>query len=227
MRFFSLIWFSFILIFFSFSTTKLPNYILPAIPAVSIIISHGMAEFREKPSSVPLIIIGFLSILFAAAFLIGVNKIRLYLPDFDITWLYVITIVMLLFAVVSFYGILKRKNIFLSMACLTFVFLMIISLKIIPYVNKTLQESLYRCSLYVKENLKDRIVFTYKINKPSIVFYSDRKIPKIDSEEELLNRIQKNDKIMIITSVKDLSFLKDRGLKILWEGEGYAVLEKL
>ncbi|ACI21667.1 ArnT family glycosyltransferase [Thermodesulfovibrio yellowstonii] len=227
LRFFSLIWFSFILIFFSFSTTKLPNYILPAIPAVSIIISHGMAEFREKPSSVPLIIIGFLSILFAAAFLIGVNKIRLYLPDFDITWLYVITIVMLLFAVVSFYGILKRKNIFLSMACLTFVFLMIISLKIIPYVNKTLQESLYRCSLYVKENLKDRIVFTYKINKPSIVFYSDRKIPKIDSEEELLNRIQKNDKIMIITSVKDLSFLKDRGLKILWEGEGYAVLEKL
>lgn len=224
---FSLIWFLFIFIFFSFSTTKLPNYILPAIPALSIIISHGMVEFKQKYSSIPLIIIGLLSVSFITVFLVEGNKIKLYLPDFDITWVYIIIIVMALFAVVSFYGLLKRKNIFLSMTCLTFVFLMIISLKIIPYVNKTLQESLYRCSLYVKENLKDRKVFTYKINKPSIIFYSDRKIFKIDTEEELLNIIQKNDKIGIIIAVKDLNFLKDKGLKISWEEDGYAVLEKL
>ncbi|GLI52815.1 ArnT family glycosyltransferase [Thermodesulfovibrio yellowstonii] len=226
LKIFSLIWFLFIFIFFSFSTTKLPNYILPAIPAASIIISHGMVEFKQKYSSVPLIIAGFLSASFIGIFLIGINKIKLYLPNFDITWMYAIIIVMALFAVVSFYSLLKRKNMILPIACLTFGFLMIISLKIIPYVNKTLQESLYRCSLYVKENLKDRAVFTYKINKPSIVFYSDRKIYKIDSEEELLNRIQKNDKIVIITSVKDLSFLKDKGLKALWEEDGYAVMEK-
>lgn len=191
LRFFSLIWFSFILIFFSFSTTKLPNYILPAIPAVSILISSGMAEFREKTSSVPLIIIGFLSILFATTFLFGVNKIRLYIPDFDITWLYVIYILMLLFAIVSFYGILKRKKIFLPITCLTVVLLMAISLKIIPYVNKTPQEGLYRISLYVKENFKDSEVVTYKINKPSIVFYSDKKILKVNSEKRYLTFLDK------------------------------------
>ncbi len=46
---FLLIWFGFIFLFFSFSTTKLPNYILPAIPAVSMLISMGMC--REEDSS--------------------------------------------------------------------------------------------------------------------------------------------------------------------------------
>lgn len=43
---FSLIWFAFVFVFFSISTTKLPNYILSSVVAASILVSSGI--MREK-----------------------------------------------------------------------------------------------------------------------------------------------------------------------------------
>ena len=45
---FAFIWLAFIVAFFSLSITKLPNSILPAVPAVAILIASGMAEVQKN-----------------------------------------------------------------------------------------------------------------------------------------------------------------------------------
>ncbi len=46
-------WISIILIFFSLSSTKLPNYILPLYPALAILTSHAMLAWKNNPESFP------------------------------------------------------------------------------------------------------------------------------------------------------------------------------
>lgn len=228
---FCLIWFCFIFLFFSFSTTKLPNYILPAIPPMSILISYGMTEVDSRFSRIPYVSLLFLSILIVISLIIVKSKTSALLPYFDLSWLNTLVLVMGLFVIVTIYALLKRKRIYAFFAGLSFILIFIVSIKVLPAINEYMEGTLYRYSIYAKQVLQENdILITYKINNPSIVFYSDKRILKIDSEKELIQKIEKmksiseqNIKIFVISRTKDLKFLKSIGLNLLKEDRDYAI----
>ena len=62
---FALAWFIFPLIFFSFSGSKLPGYILPIAPAVALIVGGQLIRLRSNSGSWPLRLTAVVSLIFA------------------------------------------------------------------------------------------------------------------------------------------------------------------
>jgi 4-amino-4-deoxy-L-arabinose transferase-like glycosyltransferase len=70
----SLCWFLSTLIFFSLSSSKLPGYILPAIPAYAMLCALSIVDFFRRPSATrkkPILILILLNLVFIPALLIG------------------------------------------------------------------------------------------------------------------------------------------------------------
>lgn len=232
---FCVVWFSFIFLFFSFSTTKLPNYILPAIPAVSILISYGMCELENKFSRIPYVVLAVISILIAIFLAIAKAKINNLFPHLNTSWISILELVIILFIIVSSYAFFKKNKVFSLLACLSFILVLTLSIKVLPAINEYMQGTLYKYSIYVKQNLqRNDILITYRINNPSIVFYSNRKILNINSEKDLIQEIKKikekntvgqKCKAVVISKIKDVEFLKNTGLNLLKEDRDYAMFE--
>ncbi len=114
------------------------------------------------------------------------------------------------------------------------VFLLILSLKVLPIANRQLQGTLYKYSHYAKEHLRDGVLLTYDIIYPSIVFYSDHKVINIRDKNGLLELLESKAKdqqvksvnFLAITKTKDAGILKDAGFKVLEADEKYALLER-
>jgi 4-amino-4-deoxy-L-arabinose transferase-like glycosyltransferase len=229
MGLFALIWFAFIFIFFSLSTTKLPNYILPAIPALSILVSSGMGYHEERWSGLP-----FLTALALSLFLgIGFLLLKGFLLKSGISesgWITLLAIVMFTFSAVCFYAFVKKKSPFGLMALLMGIFLCILSIKAVPVANEYLQGTLYRYSLMAKERLQDGgELVTYGINAPSIVFYSGHGIKKIDRKEDVLKYFSNShgaEKLIIISRARDIEFFKSLNLELLNTDGRYAIFER-
>jgi 4-amino-4-deoxy-L-arabinose transferase-like glycosyltransferase len=224
-RLFALIWLTVILLFFSFSTTKLPNYILPAVPAASILIAAGMAGLNGRWRRYAH---GFISI---AALSLGVAFVasRGYLVQFGVSdtgWTSAAAVIMCSLSAVSAYAFVSRRRPYRLMSALMIVFLLILSLKALPIANQKLQGTLYKYSLFARESLaKGDALITSGINNPSVVFYSDHLIKKADSPEELLPLMQKGRRCLIIAKSDNLENLKSLGLKLVSKDDKYALLE--
>ncbi|GAB4407308.1 MAG: glycosyltransferase family 39 protein [Thermodesulfovibrionales bacterium] len=226
---FALIWFAFIFIFFSLSTTKLPNYILPAVPALSILISSGMTYYGKRWSGLPYIIIAILSLLLGTGFFV-LNGYVLRFGIRDTGWLNLLAIVMSGFMIVSLYALVRKRNSFGILSLLMAVFLFTLSIKALPVANEYLQGSLLRYSLMAKERLRDEgELITYGINAPSIVYYSGRYIKKFDNKENMLRYLRSSanpERVVIISKAKDIEIFKDTGLALLETDGRYVVLER-
>src|SRR5208283_4014637 len=85
---FAFIWTTFVVVFFSLSSTKLPNYVLPAIPAAVIIVAAGMDSGEKKWDRLSW---SFMSLL-SAMLCLGMVLAGKYLVKYGIPeegWLYV------------------------------------------------------------------------------------------------------------------------------------------
>jgi 4-amino-4-deoxy-L-arabinose transferase-like glycosyltransferase len=221
----ALIWFTFIVIFFSLSKTKLPNYVLPAIPAASLLISSGISG-QNKQIQYANVFIAVISALIGTAFAIS-GKYFLKLGIHDTNWTLAIAAIMLAMAILSFYGYLKRKNMYAWLTCLMIVFLFMLSAKALPIANQYCQGTLYKYSLYAKERLlASKKIITYKINNPSIVFYSGHKVIKAEDKDELSSIIKNIGEIIAITKAKNSKVLTDSGFTLLERDERYALFER-
>ncbi|MFN3481068.1 MAG: ArnT family glycosyltransferase [Thermodesulfovibrionales bacterium] len=221
---FAFIWFAFILIFFSFSTTKLPNYILPAIPAASILIASGISQRDERWRRYSYGFIAVLSVLLGIAIIVS----RVYLSKMgihDLDWTILIAVIMLMMTVIALYAIFIKKIIYGPISFLMIAFLLVLSIKVLPLASQHLQGTLYKYSLYAKERLQgDERIITYGMNNPSIVFYSGHRIINVGDREQLSSL--KNAGRLIIAKAKDIETLKDLGFNLIERDKGYAILER-
>lgn len=221
---FAFIWFAFIFVFFSFSITKLPNYILPAIPAVSILIASGMSSQDERWRRYSHGFIAATSIFTGIAFIVSKG----YLSKFgihDTDWTILIAVLSLMMAIVAFYGILTKKTTCGLLSVLMIAFLYVLSIKALPIANHYLQGTLYRYSLYAKERLQgDERIIAYGINNPSIVFYSGHRVINVGNRDQLLSLI--NGGRLLIAKTKDIEALKGLGYNLLERDKNYAILER-
>jgi len=221
---FALIWFALIFVFFSFSTTKLPNYILPALPAISILIASGMTVQDTKWLSISNLFLATVSLILGIAFFIA----RGYALDFgifDVNWLLLLSITSIAMAIASVYTIFTKKQLHLILSTLMVLFLSVLLIKAVPAASHYLQGTLHKYSLYAKENLDaDSRLIVYDLNNPSIIFYSDRKAIIVRNQDELTASIKKGMPALVITKMKNAEFIKNLGFTLLEHDKQYALL---
>lgn len=223
---FAFIWFTFIVVFFSFSTTKLPNYILPALPATSILIASGMTTDDLTWQRVSNTLFAIISITFGIAFFI----IRGYVSNLgfsDINWLFLLAIIAMGMTFLGIYSIVTTRLKYTLMSSLMIVFLSILVIKALPTVSQYLQGSLHKYSLYAKERVhaSDRLIM-YDLNNPSIIFYSGHKALMMSNKDDLKAFLKNNHYAIIITKTKNAEFIKTMGFNLLEKDERYALLER-
>jgi 4-amino-4-deoxy-L-arabinose transferase-like glycosyltransferase len=223
---FALIWFAFIFVFFSFSTTKLPNYILPALPATAILIASGMTAHNTKWHYISNIFLATLFMVPGIAFFIAI----VYALDFgilDFNWLLPLSVISIAMAIVSFYTIITKKQLYMILSILMVLFLSIILIKAVPVASNYLQGSLHKYSLYAKERLHtDDKLIVYDLNNPSIIFYSDRKAIIARNQDELTASLKKGQPTLVITKTKNAESVKQMGFTLLENDKQYALLER-
>ena len=222
---FVFLWFTIIVVFFSFSTTKLPNYILPAVPAASLLISFGM-EREDRWRNFGYLFIAVISLITGFAFLIS----KRYLLQYGIRetdWTLVAAVILFCSSAVGWYAVLKKKTFPVAMAVLSAVFLSLLSLKALPLANQALQGTLYKYSIYARDRLpRGEVFIVYGINYPSIAFYSGHKLKLIDNREHLLPLLEPGGRSFIIAKEKETESLEQLGFHLI-EMEGmYAILER-
>ncbi len=221
---FALAWLGIIVLFFSFSTTKLPNYILPATPAASIIIGAGMSGLRNRWTRFSY---GFISLAAASAAVAFIAS-RGYLAGAGVSdtgWTTAAAVLLFIMAGLAVYAFLSMRTPHAAMSALTAAILILLSIKALPLANSRLQGTLHRFSLTAKELLRDGgTLITSGINNPSVVYYSDHRIVKADTTVELLRLLKDGRRAVIIARSRDLAALEGLGLKLISRDDTYAIL---
>lgn len=226
LQIFTLTWLTFIFLFFSFSTTKLPNYILPALPAISLLIASGMTVQDKKWQHVSNLFLVILSVIFSIFFIIA-RRYAVNAGLLDVKWLLVLSMITIGITITCVYTAVTKKQLFTLMSSLMIVFLSILVIKALPIASQYLQGSLHKYSLYAKEKLHihDQLI-VYGLNNPSIIFYSDRKALIINNKDDLKTILKNGQHEIIITKTKNAEFVKNMGFNLLEKDKRYALLER-
>jgi 4-amino-4-deoxy-L-arabinose transferase-like glycosyltransferase len=225
LKLFSFIWFAVIFLFFSFSTTKLPNYILSAIPAALILIASGMTEQNAVWRKISHGMAAVLALAAGVAFVVA-KRYLLHAGITDTDWTTGAAIILFAIAALNCYAFLK-KPLHLYVEALMLAFLLLLSVTALPVVSNYLQAPLHRFSTYAKENLVggERII-AYRANNPSIVFYSGHRVINAGGPEELAALLKEGRGKLVIAKTKDPEDLEKLGLALVDKGGGYALFEK-
>ena len=242
---FAFVWLSFVVVFFSFAKTKLPDYVLPAVPAAALLIGAGMdrASGHTIGGGMELGMgrSGRASNLFAALMAAGLGAGLLLARGYMLKagvragWLYWAAAPVLLIAVFSISAAAtgKAKYFNLPAAVLMIFFLGVAIFKAVPAASEYLQGALYRYSVYAGRNLPaDGVLIGYKINNPSVVFYSGRHIRGADGPAELMADLKGSRPALIIARTDDAKEVEAAGgplhmeIKLIASGGNYSLLEK-
>lgn len=222
---FAIIWFAFIFVFFSVSTTKLPNYILPAVPAVILLVSRGMGDEHAHFRLIN-VAIACTSLVIGMAFL--VSHPYLVKAGIDNTsWTFVVFGIMTILACSCVFSFFSGKYTFKVMQTTMAGFLLLVSLEVLPIASNLLQGTLYRYSIYARNNLaENERILTYGITFPSIVFYSKHYVVSTGSTEELEQLVKGKMPRLGIAKQKDYELLEKYGF-IIHETDGkYALFKR-
>ena len=218
------IWLLFIFVFFSFSTTKLPDYVLPAVPAACLLMASGISDRWGTLKRYEYGALALLAVLMGAAFIIC-RRYLLQMGINDTGWVLAAAATMIATAGAALYSVLRKKESRAALAGLMLLFLLVLSMKALPLANNYMQGALHKFSLYAKNNLPPgEKVIVYGINNPSIVFYSGHEVHEVGNPRELAPLIRKYGKVVVIAKTKDVGSLKNAGLKLKEESGNYALL---
>lgn len=242
-EFFALLWFAVIVVFFSISTTKLPNYILPSVPAAAILIASGMVRQSEKQIRYTKVLMAVFSLLLGVGALIGPVMAEKYLIRLGATGpsavfgagflddlrLWTGGLAFLLFAgtALNLVGAVKKKSYHELGAVLMLSILLLLSLKALPVGNKYMQGTLHKYSRYALDHLgTEGSLIVYKLSRPSIVFYSRHTVAGADQPAELEQLLKAERQTLVITTASEAAGLEKMGLSLIEKDAAYALFER-
>lgn len=233
------IWFSFVLVFFSIAQTKLPNYIFPLFPAAAILSGLLISDIVEKKKGIRdwwQYLLGLFSLALGIG-IIYIPSMGLKMPiAFPVEFFYTLGGIFIAIAVLSFISLKKALPAFTAMAGLMIILLVFLRVQALPPVNVFLQKTLYNYASYAKSNLKKTDVFaTYEVNKPSITFYAQRKVERLEKSNACnIKEYVKKGRMLIVTTpskadeLKEYDYLKvidSKGEYMLLGTEGFPPLK--
>ena len=213
------IWFLFVLIFFSFSSTKLPHYLIYGLTPAAYFIEKYHLKTTGKSLSVlalifQLLIWSFLlGLPFYLAYLVEIvqtyevslTAINNFANDYVYKALIGITLLSIILSFFLKYDAVKVKK----MAALAFT--IILSFKIAPFLHLATQGDIKELGLYAHDENKQ--VSMHKVNKPSYAFYAKKKSFRGPKSNALI--LTRKDKLNQI----------GHPFKIVKESENYLIIE--
>ena len=177
---FLFIWFIFVLIFFSFSSTKLPHYILYGVTPLAYVVHKNHLKISGNKinivstlfhSTVWLVV---LSIPFLLNYLLSIQASHdvssVSIESFSDDFTFIIPVICLISFFIASYFIgmkimlVKRISALALIAALGF--------KIMPFVYDATQADIKKIALDAKELQGEVLMF--RLNKPSFAFYADK-----------------------------------------------------
>ena len=177
---FLFIWFVFVLLFFSLSSTKLPHYMIYGITPIAFFIFKNHSQIKNKTFNISALFfyIFLWLLIFALPYYISylaevkesyeVSKI--VISEFKQDFFYqVASLLLIAFLVIGF---LLKLNLLLVKRISSIALIAILSLKILPFINDSTQSDIKKLGLLAAELEGD--VTMYKLNKPSFGFYADK-----------------------------------------------------
>ena len=177
---FLFIWFVFVLLFFSLSSTKLPHYMIYGITPIAFFIFKNHSQIKNKTFNISSLFfyIFLWLIIFALPYYISylaevkesyeVSKI--VISEFKQDFFYqVASLLLIAFLVIGF---LLKLNLLLVKRISSIALIAILSLKILPFINDSTQSDIKKLGLLAAELEGD--VTMYKLNKPSFGFYAGK-----------------------------------------------------
>ncbi len=202
---FLIIWMIVVFIFFSLSQTKLPHYILPLFPPSSILIAKLWAKEETtflKPSLLILLGMSILLLLLP----ISLFWIKPNLASKALVINFFILVAGSGFAVLAYP---KVRGIFSSLVITMLCFALFFSLKSVPEVN-SFRIIAPLAKLVEKRASPSDSVFSFRYFEPSMVFYTQHFVKRIDSLSELEEGAKGEKKIFCFIRKKDYETIKDK-----------------
>lgn len=191
-----------IILFFSISFTKLPNYPMPAYPFAAVLIAVYLKQILDekiplKSYKISLWILGGITVLIpiAAWVLLSYVETGLYSAHFSAILLSILTFGTAL----SIYSLYKRK-LFESILSLGFCF-MFLSLELFQFIYPGITQK--SPAVMAKEIMQteDPMVI-YKGYDPALLFNFQRTIPLKENKEDIIEFAKSNTGTKIITKSK-------------------------
>lgn len=216
---FCLCWLLFTLAFFSVSVSKLIPYTLPAFPALAVLLALEFENIFAKSDSKRAAIPAFtLAIIFGVATIVLPMALKL-LRDAPVTLVDLaesFASYELIFAGAA--AALASRKFFRSAFMLflvpTFVGFLFFGNRILTVLSQTWEEPLPAMAQYAA--VSDLPIFVYDMRKPSIPFYTRRKVVQPGSPDELKVHLEKSVRgAYILTKSKQSQFFRElAGCKI-------------
>lgn len=195
----NIVWFASYLLFFSFSGSKLPSYILGLFPALSLFTASGLTIDAGKKSRFSAILRPIHQIYF---WIVVIALMLILRYSFFENWRIIfITLAALLITVIVFYLIKspfgksyiskEYSSIFTSTLTAMIILFITANLFLFPAMEEYFPiKKLGQLTAVV--NIKNYDVIAYRYYEPSMVFYSQNKIIFSEKPEDLLSYLEKN-----------------------------------
>ena len=198
------VWFALPLLFFSFSVSKLPGYLLPVFPALAIIIGVEVEKFLRRPDRAHAIAAWLTAPLLLA---IGIALI-IYSKRLSIDgelWTRMILMIPIMLALLAMYMLLARsKRGFLI--CATAVVISVIGeavFLLFPVLNETASLRTLSRQAAVALRPRERIAF-FLMKEFAPVFYADGRVVCGFGNGTLLNALHTDKLVEVLESERSL-----------------------
>jgi len=221
------IWTFFVFIFFSFSQSKLPGYVFPIFPVLSLFVGRSFLsmfyfEGKDFKFSSPrtkslfrisiILFLIFLGIFLAVFFISFVTNPPSETPfDVAILWplIWIFAIALVLIFILFF---LKPFWCFYVMLVMSFAFWSVIIVSVLPKLE--VYKSVNLASKYARDlGLADSKIGVFGTIDARHIFYSQRKIDKIKNIDDLLKYLQNKNNYVILERSKYLDLISSNQIE--------------
>ncbi|HSB06605.1 MAG TPA: glycosyltransferase family 39 protein [Thermodesulfobacteriota bacterium] len=203
---FLVLWVLVIFLFFSAASSKLPTYLLPSFPAISLLVGilwHDLLKTRESKLLRGFFysFLTFLGILLVILIYFGVIPPKDFESEYGLDLLQIQSIVLLplIGVALSFFLFLRRriKASFFALAGMVVSVILFLDLMIVPSVDP------YRSTKRLAQKLDgmlapgEKLVFA-RVMRDSALFYTHRRALILNTRKELMNLLGSNERVFCI-----------------------------
>jgi 4-amino-4-deoxy-L-arabinose transferase-like glycosyltransferase len=208
--FFFACWAIFPILFFSASQSKLPGYILPAIPALALILSVAMIRAFQRSRSASLLVAAGVDFFWLVLAIFVLAKARgLSIWESELAGSLHLAEAALLLSVFVLFLILRagsRQNLgVLAATCSLLVAATVLaSLRVLPALDPYLSARPY--AVFLRHDLRPDRIFTFHLNRSwnyGLAFYFQRELPEWSPEDP--------EPALVLTTRKGLQEIENAG----------------
>jgi 4-amino-4-deoxy-L-arabinose transferase-like glycosyltransferase len=189
-------WASVLVVFFSLSQTKLPNYVLPAYPALAMMIGHFLHRWQAGEAVIPtwvehagLSMLGLAGVLFAVALLIvgGVFPIEKVRPIPGISTCASLGLILIGGAAFAAWQLIRRRRSLAtaSVMAAAAVFAALAAAWLLPALNDAKPARHLADALPASHRQDEIRLAACRWWQPSLVFYAGREVAQLDGPREV------------------------------------------